>query len=167
MIKGMNIYLTMAVYSVRIADIFPTEATYVPLVFIFLLMASIYTFLILCWFVYKNYLEERDQLPGFWMSMVDLVKRLKPRTKESPRSSQEIEIEYIDSNKELELIVTEKCNNCLLCVECSAKKDKEKNSKADAEEKKRIICVLNRIVFFIFVVIYILTYAAIWINITN
>ena len=163
--KGMTIFLTMAVYSVRISNEFPTQANYVPLVFVHFLMSSLYTFVALCWFVYRDYLERRKEIPNYVMSLFSsLTKCLSrgPKVESKPEPLQ-IEVEELAAEEVLKK-EPEKCNNCDFCEDCLAKKNKDKKK---AEEKVHIIRVFNRAAFFILLFMYLITYLVIWIMIVT
>lgn len=164
----MTIFLTMAVYSVRISNEFPTQASYVPLVFIHFLMSSFYTFIALCWFVYRDYLERRKELPDYVMSLFGSVTKClsrKPKIESKPEPLQ-VEVEEM-AVKEVLKKESEKCNNCDFCEDCLAKKEKERETKKKAEEKVHIIRVLNRSAFFVLLILYLITYLVIWIMIVT
>ena len=59
----MTIFLTLGVYGINVANIFPLQSDYIPTITIYFIMGITYTFLCLLWFVYAEYLKSKDKLP--------------------------------------------------------------------------------------------------------
>lgn len=139
----MNIFLALAIYSVNFSSEFPTQAEYVPLISVYLMLGILYTFCILVWFIFKEMIaQRREELPG-WMTTIALIIRPHVRAKPTKRK--------VSLKKDGETETDE---------EMTAEERKRK-------EKTENLWALNMLVFFIFLFIYIVSYCAIWIRIIS
>lgn len=149
----MNIFLALAIYSVNFSSEFPTQAEYVPLISVYLMLGILYTFCILVWFIFKEVIaQRREELPG-WMTTVALSIRPHVRAKPIKRTSK-VSLKK-DGETEKEVTAVE--------LEAMAKRNEERSRK----EKTENLWTLNMLVFWIFLFIYIVSYCAIWTRIIS
>lgn len=60
---GITIFLTLSVFSVRIADDIPTQGTPIPLIFIYFTVDCFLDFSVLLYFIIKDSLDRSQTLP--------------------------------------------------------------------------------------------------------
>ena len=69
----MTIFLTLAIYSVRIASDFPVQGFYIPIISIYFIMGLLITFLSLVWFAYAEYIRAKKQMPKMLIKLARLL----------------------------------------------------------------------------------------------
>ena len=69
----MAIFLTLAIYSVRIASDFPTQSDYIPIISIYFKLGLLFTYISLLWFAYAEYLRTKKEVPKIMVKMANLV----------------------------------------------------------------------------------------------
>ncbi len=69
----MTIFLTLAIYSVRIASDFPVQGEYIPIISIYFIMGLLFTFISLVWFAYAEYLRTKKTMPKFMVKLAHLL----------------------------------------------------------------------------------------------
>lgn len=155
----MTIFLTLAVYSVRIQSTFPTQSTTTPLVFVYFTVGILLAFLALIYFLTKDYLDKKDDLPAWLLKtgiyVIEKIDKKKEKVEDNNDTTRE--------EAQVELTpVKSKCNNCDLCDECEESKKNDKSKKEKNKQNARILRGLNWLVFTVFLVTYIVSYITIW-----
>ena len=69
----MTIFLTLAIYSVRIASDFPTQGDYIPIISIYFILGLLFTFISLLWFTYAEYLRTKIEKPKMMVKLARLL----------------------------------------------------------------------------------------------
>ena len=69
----MTIFLTLAIYSVRIASDFPVQGFYIPIISIYFIMGLLFTFISLLWFAYAEYLRTKKKIPKLMVKFSRLL----------------------------------------------------------------------------------------------
>lgn len=140
-------------YSLRVSGEFPTQGTQIPLIFVYFTFGIILDFLALIFFVFKDYLVRRDNLPN-WLQKpgVYLLAKSKKMGKKVDKTDAESP----------EMQSMSKCNNCDLCQNCVVDKNKDKEDDDKKNLKNKILRIFNRLVFFVFLFMYFLCYTIVW-----
>lgn len=140
-------------YSLRVSGEFPTQGTQIPLIFVYFTFGIILDFLALIFFVFKDYLVRRDDLPN-WLLKPGVY--LLEKSKQMGKNAENPEMQSMS-----------KCNNCDLCQKCEADKNKDKEDDDKKDLNKKILRIFNRLVFFVFLFVYFLCYTIVWGLITS
>ena len=74
--KGMTIFLTLAIYSVRIASDFPAQGEYIPIISIYFVLGLFYTFISLVWFTYAEYMRTKQRMPACLTQLAKFLRSL-------------------------------------------------------------------------------------------
>lgn len=145
----MKLFLTLAVYSVRIQSTFPSQATITPLIAVYFTITIVLVFLAYIYFVVKDYLDNRDDLPEWLLKTgVFFIEKLNQKeTKEGIEMSEKTGL---------------KCNKCALCDDGEAEKQKQKEKKDRKDQNTKILRGLNWVVFIMFLFVYVLSFVITW-----
>lgn len=149
----MAIILTLGVYSVRVFEEFPNQATCVPLVFVYFTIVILMVLFGMIYFALKDYLSRRDDLPDW---MLKCGKSVLKHIREKPKK--------VDSGHEVDIesSLARKCFHCISCGNCKEKHQIEKMKLEKSQLNARILHYLNRVVFAIFLFAYFTCYVVVW-----
>ena len=75
-ILGMTIFLTLAIYSVRIASDFPAQGEYIPIISLYFVLGLFFTFISLVWFTYAEYMRTKQRMPACLAQLAKLLRSL-------------------------------------------------------------------------------------------
>ena len=170
----MTIFLTLGVYGINVANIFPLQSDYIPTITIYFIMGITYTFLCLLWFVYAEYLKSKEKLPFLLAKIASLAKilcfcsfrksspppPLPPKAIEEGAAKKLNRIEVKTSNAEFN------CNKCEMCDKCLKQKDAEKKKSDETKQKTTNIKALNYMVFWFILLAQLVTYLGIWVSLS-
>lgn len=147
----MKLFLTLAVYSVRIQAAFPTQATVTPLLVVYFTITILLAFLASIYFVVKDYLDNRADLPDWLLKTgVYVMEKLYKKGSEE-------EVEMSEKT-----CLGSKCNKCALCSDCQEEKQKEKDKQNKKDQNIKILSGLNWLVFIVFLMIYVISFIVTW-----
>lgn len=170
----MNVFLALAIYSVRISSEFASQSEYIPLVSIYFMLGILFTFFALCWFVCKELIGKRDEIPKPLNIFANFIRKIFKRTRQVEVKSEPKSEENTDSDKNSDLkkpipepVKHELCNKCDSCMKCLNEKDKEKIKKKIKEEKEANVNALNLFMLFVIFTCYFVSYLVIWLLIVT
>lgn len=171
---SMNVFLALAIYSVRISSEFASQSEYIPLVSIYFMLGILFTFFALCWFVCKELIGKRDEIPKPLNIFANFIRKIFKRTRQVEVKSEPKSEENTDSDKNSDLkkpipepVKHELCNKCDSCMKCLNEKDKEKIKKKIKEEKEANVNALNLFMLFVIFTCYFVSYLVIWLLIVT
>ena len=145
----MSIFLTLAIYSLRVSGDMPIQSKNFPWIAIYYFLGIFYAFISLVWFVIANQLRSQNNLPK---CLVNLVKKIS----EQPKKSRINPIEDAGNEK--------KCNNCEMCEKCLETKEKEDAKKKEKNNVEKFVSVLNLIFFFLLLLATLISNIYIWLK---
>ena len=164
----MTIFLTLGVYGINVANIFPLQSDYIPTITIYFIMGITYTFLCLLWFVYAEYLKSKDKMPPFLIKVSNFGKilcfcsfRKSPGLPIISPKTLEEKVDKIELKKEYN------CNNCEACNNCLKQKDAENKKADETKQKASNIKALNYMVFWFILFAQLITYLGIWVSLSQ
>ena len=166
--KGMTTLLTLAVYSLKVSNDFPTQSIYLPYVSIYFTIGYMHTFLSLLWFAIQAYSLECEKL-FCWINAIGcFITRLsdfffKKANKPSTISAKQVILVTEENSEESNKILMKKnCINCDLCCACSLEKNKETENNKFKKEIKFKCKQVNKIIFSIIFLSTLISYTTIW-----
>jgi hypothetical protein len=151
----MSIFLTLAVYSVRVATDMPITSSKVPWISFYFLLEILFTFLALIWFVIANYLSTKNYLPAFTIGLVKALKKTNHKTIK-PVVTEPV----IDEKAEIKPMLN--CNKCEMCVNCTANKAKEDEKKKEKSNFESYLSTINLVIFFMLLILVIISNLIVW-----
>ena len=164
-LKAMTIFLTLGVYGINVANIFPLQSDYIPTITIYYIMGITYTFLCLLWFVCAEYLRSKDKIPyvlikvaAFGTIICFCSFRKSPAPPKIPSKALEE-----DANK-IEIKEGFSCRKCEVCDKCLKQKDTENKKADETKQKVSHIKALNYMVFWFILLAQLVTYLGIWVS---
>ena len=167
----MTTLLTLAVYSLKVSNDFPTQSIYLPYVSVYFTIGYMHTFLSLLWFAVQAYSLESDRL-FCWINAIEcfttrmsefFAKIIHDSSKIS--ATQVILVNVKEENSDEsnnKVLMKRNCNKCDLCCECSAEKNKEKENNKFKKEIKFKCKQVNKIIFSIIFLSTLISYTTIW-----
>ena len=135
---NMTIFLTYAVYALRINNDLPTQSDFVPTIAIYFLISIIFTLLAMIWFFFCNQMTTKKYVPELFISIIQFIKKFSINFKKKQNKSR---IEVLPKQKDVEV-----------------------NEDSDAEVEKNIN-TLNHLVVILFSILYFFSILATWISI--
>ena len=166
----MSTFLTLAVYSLKVSNDFPTESRFFPIISIYFIIGIAHTLLSLVWFTISNYTKERQAKPYWWINALagfktylDGLISKKIGTGDISPVENETGQEDLDKPEQLDLTdLKPKCQNCEICVKCTQKKQKD-DSKNDLKKEIDFKCSqVNKIMFSFILFSSFVSYTVIW-----
>ena len=148
----MSIFLTLAIYSLRVSGDMPIQSVNFPWIAIYYLLGIFYAFIALIWFLIANKLSSRNTLPTFLMNFTkNLIKQ--------PKKSQIKPVEDAVDEKKCNT-----CNKCEMCEKCLETKEKEDAKKKDKTNVEAFVSFLNLVFFFLLLFAIFFSNIYIWIK---
>jgi len=134
---SMSIFLTLAIYSLRVASDMPISSGNVPWISYYFLLGILYTFAALIWFVIANHLSTNNYLPTFMISIAKVLKG-----KEKSKKIKPIQVTEVVKNE-----MKPSCNKCEMCESCKANKVKEDDKKKEKSNFESYLSIINMMIF--------------------
>jgi hypothetical protein len=158
--------MSFSIYAVRMANDIPVQSECVPKMGLFILLSSIFNFLVMIWFIVLNMFKSKEYLPKLLNLLVDCLQKiicLCFHKNKKDRQTLVVSSKVTDSS-ELQLKA-----NSEIEVKCRFCSNKTKNVEInDKTEMKKIIDskfeLLNKLFFILFFLITIIFNFSIWCN---
>lgn len=155
----MSVFLTLAIYSVRVASDMPPGG--MPWISIYFFLSIFYTLIVFIWFMVANFFTTKNYLPK-WLESVTITIKYTLIKKEKAK------IKTIEDTEEKTLKPpTSKCSKCETCQECKTDKVNDEKKKKDREERESLIGILNYLMFSIIFLCMLISNLVIWILISK
>lgn len=151
----MTIFLTLAVYSVRISGDLPAQSKNFPWISVYFFLSLLYTLLAFVWFVVLNHFKSTNHLV-IWL-------RKKPQGKISSSN----QFERIENLANQIRESNQNCIKCSLCDKCLQSKKKEEYVKKEKDKLEAFGLNLNKIAFLILFSLTFLSNLIIWLIVSN
>jgi hypothetical protein len=165
----MTIFLTLGVSSIRVQASFPLQSNKIPLMTIYFLLGSCYTFLALCWFAFAEILKSKEQLSPVLCKFADLIKLCFfccfPKAQANKVTNENANEKSKISQEVVMFVKMENCNKCDFCAKCLMEKEKDKQKADKGKEKLSRIKALNYFAFTVLFTLELISFSGIWIGI--
>jgi hypothetical protein len=161
----MSVVMSFSIYAVRMASDIPVQSECVPKMGLFILLSSIFNFLVMIWFIVLNMFKSKEYLPKLLNLLADCLQKIICLCFQHKKDRQTLVVSSkVKDTSELQLKA-----NSEIEVKCRFCSNKSKNVEMnDKTEMKKILDsqfeLLNKLFFILFFLITIILNVSIWCN---
>ncbi len=169
----MSIFLTLAIYALRVSSDMPVESRMFPMISVYYFLSILYTLITLIWFMIANQISNANDLPKYLMDFGSTFKELLAKKRVDPVKNFEIIQEQVQSdlnstnNNEVQPPLLKRCNQCEMCKKCEEIKEKEEAKKKNKKKIEAFVSFLNWIVFALLAIAVFISNLFIWLSVAN
>ena len=167
----MNIFLTFAVYSLRISNDMPIQSDYVPDISAYFLSSIGINMVAFAWVVYLNRCSTKGEIPRCLEIIAVFLKKSLfcccfPVEKRKVDDENKIQF-YKPHNNSQFIMKNKKCRFCDRCETCETDHKKDKDKAKTKKEVDSKLEALNYLVFVLLFIAMLVVQLIIWIGINT
>ena len=167
----MSIFLTLAIYALRVSGDMPIESRKFPLISVYYFLSILYAFIALVWFLIADHISNSNTLSKFLIDFGSTLTKWKQsfikKRVDPVKNFERKQKKKIDqaNNNEMQLPLRKFCNQCEMCEKCLETKEKEETKEKNKKNIKTFVSYLNCIVFVFVAMAVFISNLMIWLSV--